>query len=124
VNSDEQMRSIDRIENGTPNSRADTIRRQSQTLPAYCFGGEVNESTVRLVRGSLENQNRHYALASKIALLCRDCNEVRPVTDLFPNGEAKLEPCGHRRPLAYRKREDVAAYDVAIAAKKKRAVAA
>jgi hypothetical protein len=87
------------------------------------FGGEVNESTVRLVRASLENQNRHYALASKIALLCRDCNEVRPVTDLFPNGEAKLEPCGHRRPLAYRKREDVAAYDAAIAAKKKRVAA-
>jgi hypothetical protein len=37
VNSDEQMRSIDRIENGTPNSRADTIRRQSQKLPAYCL---------------------------------------------------------------------------------------
>jgi hypothetical protein len=82
----------------------------------------VNESTVRLVRETLENQNRNYVLASKVALLCRGCNEVRPVTDLFPNGEAKLN-CGHRRPLAYRKSEDVAAYDAAIAAKKRRVAA-
>jgi hypothetical protein len=83
----------------------------------------VNESTVRLVRESLENQNRNYVLASKVALFCRECNEVRPVTDLLPNGEAKLEACGHRRPLANRKREDVAAYDAAIAAKKQRVAA-
>ncbi len=84
----------------------------------------MNASTVCLVTESLHNQNRHYVLATKIALLCRQCNEVRPVTDLFPNGEAKLEVCEHRRPLVYRKREDIAAYDAALEVMKKRAVAA
>lgn len=74
----------------------------------------MNPSTVRLVKQTQQNQNRHYLLAAKTRLLCRECNEVRPVIDLFPNGEAKLS-CSHRRPLAFRKPEDVTAFDAALA---------
>jgi hypothetical protein len=80
----------------------------------------MNLSTLRLVNRTKENQNRHYLLATKSRLLCRECNEVRQVTDLFPNGEAKLS-CSHRRPLAFRKSDDVAAYDAALAEAQKKA---
>jgi hypothetical protein len=76
----------------------------------------VNQSTVTFIQVTLAHQTRHRCLSTATKLRCPICNEVRMVRDVFPNGEVKLE-CGHRRPLAYRKREDVAAYDAAIAAK-------
>lgn len=80
----------------------------------------MNQSTVRLVKQSQQNQNRHYLLATKTRLYCRECEEVRPVIDLFPNGEVKLS-CSHRRPLAFRKSDDIAAYDAALAEAQKQA---
>ena len=79
----------------------------------------MNASTLRLVKQTKENQNRHYLLATKTRLYCRECEEVRQVTDLFPNGEVKLK-CGHRRPLAFRKTDDIAAYDAALAESQKK----
>jgi hypothetical protein len=80
----------------------------------------MNASTLRLVKQTQENQNRHYLLATKTRLYCRECEEVRQVIDLFPNGEVKLK-CGHRRPLGFRKPEDVAAFDAALAEAEKKA---
>ena len=80
----------------------------------------MNPSTVRLVKQTQQNQNRHYLLASNTRILCRECKEVRPVIDLFPNGEVKLS-CSHRRPLGFRKPGDVAAYDAALAEAEKKA---
>jgi hypothetical protein len=79
----------------------------------------MNESTVRLVKGSQQNQNRHYLLASEVALLCRECNKVRRVADYFASGEAKLE-CSHRRPISFRKPEDVTSYEAAVTEAKRK----
>jgi hypothetical protein len=80
----------------------------------------MNQSTVRLVKHTQENQNRHYLLATKSRILCRECKEVRQLIDLFPNGEAKLS-CSHRRPLAFRKSDDIAAFDAALTEAQKKA---
>jgi late competence protein required for DNA uptake (superfamily II DNA/RNA helicase) len=80
----------------------------------------MNASTLRLVKQTQENQNRHYLMATKSRLYCRECSEVRQVTDLFPNGEAKLS-CSHRRPLAFRKSDDIAAFDAALTEAQKKA---
>ena len=76
-----------------------------------------NDSTVKLIKDSLVAQTRHHLLVTNAALLCKACGEVKTVVDVFPNGEVKLS-CEHRRPLNYRKAEDVAAYNAAVEAKR------
>jgi hypothetical protein len=80
----------------------------------------MNESSMKFIQETLAHQSRNRFLNTSAKLLCPLCGEVRPVRDVFPNCEAKLEICGHRRPLAYRRCEDVAAYDAAVAAEKQR----
>jgi hypothetical protein len=81
----------------------------------------MNPSTTKLVKESLANQNRHFLLATKVALLCKTHDGVQRVVDYFAvNGGTVQLACGCRRLANLRRPEDVAAYNASVAEAKRK----
>ena len=82
-------------------------------ITSYTKGGEMlNDSSYRFVRDSMKRVNRHRFLSTQSKLFCVE-HGLQAVRDFFSGSDIAALSCGCRRPIFFRRPEDVEAYEAA-----------
>ena len=72
----------------------------------------LNDSSYRFVRDSMKRVNRHRFLSTQSKLFCVE-HGLQAVRDFFSGSDIAALSCGCRRPIFFRRPEDIAAYEAA-----------
>jgi hypothetical protein len=74
----------------------------------------MNESTYRFLTATVGRWASRISLrGKKTRLFCRECSGLRIACDYYHGPKAVILDCGHRRPVALRTQQDIAAFEQA-----------